>query len=316
MDWNDLRVFLALYRRGTFAGAGRELAVNATTAARRLDALEQSVATQLFARTADGLVPTAAGEGIIEAAEQIERQTQLIASSVGGEDARLAGNVRLAVTETFAVGFLIDHLGPFRRMHPDIDVELNTSDFNVDLARSGADVAVRFREPGAGPGAAAPGHFEVLSKRATSIGIAVFASRDYLDRAGCPANAEDVDGHDVVVPLDHATHLPGISWAASVKSRTRVALRSDGLEAIAAASAAGLGLCAVPSFLALRHDNLLRVSPPDVIDSRDVWLLMPADLRRVARVRAVWDFLVTLFATWEPSLSGSIVPEGRYAQRV
>lgn len=313
MDWNDLRVFLALRRAGTFAGAGRELAVNATTAARRLAALEEAIGAQLFLRTADGLVPTAAAEEIFEPAELVERQAERIQRSVGGEDARLAGSVCLSVTQAFASGFLIDHLGAFRRMHPEIEIELTTSDVIVDLARGGADLAVRFRSVGSGPGDTS-GHVDVIGKRVSVIGIGVYGARSYLKNRGVPRDAAQLEGHDIIAPRQVAAYLPGSDWARAAADRNRVTLLTDGMTSMGAACAAGFGLCAIPCFVALREETLIRLPEPAIVDSRDAWLLMPADLRRVARVRAVWEFLLELFATWSPLLSGEVFPAQRIAK--
>lgn len=313
MNWDDLRVFVALRRATSFAGAARELGVNATTVARRLSALEAAIGAQLFSRTADGLVPTAAGEQIAEPSELIERQTQLIARSVGGGDARLAGRVRLSVTDSFASHFLLDQLSVFRRRHPDIELEINSSNVLVDLTRGQADIAIRHRSPGSGPGVETSGHVEILARRVCSIGIAVFASRSYLEATGIPRSAERPDGHDLIVPRAEASYLPGSAWSRLVAPRVSTALRCDGTTTMAAACAAGFGLCALPCFEALQFDNLMRIS--ETIDTRDTWMLRPSDLRHVARVRALWDYLLELFEQWAPLLSGEVTPTDRDARR-
>jgi DNA-binding transcriptional LysR family regulator len=309
MDWDNLRIFLALRRTGTFAGAGRELGVNATTIARRLTAFEEEISAQLFARTTDGLVPTAAAETIAPSAELIERNVQLIERDVGGHSARLSGLVRLTVTEHFAANFLVDHLGSFRRAFPDIEIDINTSLHMVDIARGQADIAVRFRSPNTGPGVQSSGGVEVRVKRVGTVGIGVYGSTVYLERAGRPTSAHAVQGHSVVMPREDAMFLPGASWCESVRDQVSVALRCDGLAGIAAAGAAGFGLCALPTFVAMRHKNLKRISPPNNVGWRDAWLLMPEDMVRVARVRKVWEYLIELFSAWEPLLTGEVTLE-------
>ena len=71
---------------------------------------------------------------------------------------------------------------------------------------------------------------------------------------------------------------------------------------------AGFGLCALPIFVTHDCDNLERLDAPDVTETREIWLLMPGELKRVARVRAVHDFLIELFDVWEPLLSGRVQP--------
>lgn len=312
MNWDDVRVFLALSRGGSFAAAGRQLGVNATTVSRRLGALEQAVGAQLFTRTRDGLVPTAAGEEMVGPAELIERQTQRIERSVGGGDTRLAGRVRLNVTQNLAAGFLVDQLQPFRRKHPDIELEIWTTDTMVDLARGDAEIVVRHRSPGAGPGVESTGAVEVIARRTASVGVAVYAAKSYLERAGVPRSADDVEGHDVIMPIHGDKNLPGSSWSLAVEDRVRTSLRTDGMVAMQSACAAGFGLCALPCFSALQYPTLMRVS--ETIDTRETWLLQPGDLRRVARVRALWEHLLGLLEHWKPLLTGEVTPADRDAR--
>lgn len=308
MNWDDLRVFTEVRRTRTLAGAARALGVNATTVGRRITALEQSVGAQLFLRTSDGLVCTDAAEAIAENVEQIERQAQLIEKRIGGEDTRLEGNVVVTTTSTFAGTFLLDHLVTFRNKHPGILLELNSADSIVNLSRGDVDLAIRFRSPGTGPGTEEGPQVDVIAKRVGTISISVYASSLYLERVGAPRSIYAVEGHDVVMPSPRAEYLPGSSWSKEVADSVRTTLRCDGLIPMAAAASAGFGLCALPSFVALSYRNLERIGPPEVIATRDVWLLMPRDLRAVARVRAVWDFVVAVFDEWAPLLSGEVVP--------
>jgi DNA-binding transcriptional LysR family regulator len=303
LDWDDLRVYLALLREGTFSGAGRKLCLNATTLSRRLTQLEERLGTLLFQRTADGLVATPTGLGIATYVELMERQADLLQKHAAGHDAREEGLVRLAVTEHFAESFLIEHLGRFRESHPHIQLELVVGDRFADLARGEADLAVRFQKPGRGAPSDPKSPVEIRARRVGTLGTAVFASREYLARRGTPRDAFDVDGHDLVLPRANAAYFPGGGWFSAVEGRGRAAIRVDGVGSMKAAVAAGFGIAALVSIMAGRLD-LIRLGPPDVVEEREIWLLMPGDLAGVARVRAVWDFLVTLLSSSPSLLTG------------
>lgn len=216
--------------------------------------------------------------------------------------------MRLNTTETGS-HLLVEYLGPFHRRHPQIEIELNTNDAMIDMTRGEAELAIRYRSPGTGPGVDATGHVDVVAKRATPLGVAVYASREYLEAAGPLRGVHDVEGHHAILPRQDAMYLPGSNWARAVEDRVGVALRSDSPSAMAIGCSAGLGLAALVCASALKLDNLVRLS--DVIDTRDTWLLMPGDLRRVARVRALWDFLVSLHEEWGPLWSGEVTPADR-----
>jgi len=75
-----------------------------------------------------------------------------------------------------------------------------------------------------------------------------------------------------------------------------------------AACSAGFGLCMLPCFPSVYEAGVVRVS--EVEDQRDTWLLMPGDLRRVARVRALWEYVISLFEAHGPVLAGEVSPLG------
>ena len=304
LQWDDLRLFLAAHRGGSLAAAARALGVNATTVGRRLAALERAAGTLLFQRTPDGLVATSAAEAVVDGAALMERQANLVARAIAGEDEKLTGVVRLAVTDNFASHFLVEHLAALHRAHPGIDLELVVNDRLADLAHGDADLAVRFVRPGQDIPVTSGAAGEILAQKIGVIGIGVFASRGYLKRAGQPRDLGSVRGHDVIGPRATMGFLPGAAWSRAAEAQGRVVLRTDSIASMAAAAAAGLGLCALPLFMASRHKKLVHLHAPHVVDGRDAWLLVPKDLRSVARVRVVRDFLADLVRAHGPALSG------------
>ncbi len=303
VDWDDLRIFLALRRERTFSGAARALKVNATTVSRRLARLEEQLGTLLFQRTPDALVPTREAEAILDSVEHMERQAGLVVNQIAGRDAVIEGVVRLATTRQFARDFLLEHLAPLSERHPAIQLQLVAGDQRADLTRDEADLAIRFQKTGGAAPAEAKSHVDIRALKVGTIGVGVYASRGYVERVGHPKSADAMSGHDLIVCSDEASHIPGRAWMDRVKSDGRVALRVD-VGTMSAAVGAGFGVGAILSFYAARQPSLVHVTPPALVDSRDVWLLMPSDLVRVARVRAVWDYLVETLAAARSQLSG------------
>lgn len=74
MDWDHIRVFLAVARSGQILEAARQLKVNHTTVGRQLSALEASLKTRLLERRTNGCVITPAGEVLLRAAERVESE--------------------------------------------------------------------------------------------------------------------------------------------------------------------------------------------------------------------------------------------------
>jgi len=109
-------------------------------------------------------------------------------------------------------------------------------------------------------------------------------------------------GHDLLMPSQ--AWLPGHQWMSEHAEGGRIALRTDTIAGLGIAARAGYGIAPLPSFMAFAHAELERIRPPDRIAIISPFLLMPRDLRRVARVRALWDFMFEVFDEWERLMAG------------
>lgn len=304
MEWTNLETFLALYRQETFAGAARALNVSPTTVSRRIERLSSDVGAVLFQRSNDGLVPTAAAETILPGAVAMERQAALIQRRMSGDETRLEGVVRLATAPEFMSHFLVDHLRTLQERHPRLELQLVLGHGLVDLSSGQADLAIRFGRTTAGiPLSPTESPDSVVGRMLGPAAIAAVASTDYLQRMGRPKPGESFAGHHVILPMD-AANLPGMDYLRERMSDAHVALRCDSLAALTEAAACGLGITVTPMFMLPRFPSLEVIDPE--IDGRASWLLMSRDLRRMARVRAVRDFLVELYLRWGEYLGGAI----------
>lgn len=301
MNWDDLATFLAVYRHGTYAAAGRALGVNATTVVRRLERLSDSLGAVLFQASSDGLIATAAAEAIHPSAVAMERQATLIERRMSGDEARLSGKVLLTTSAEFVTYFLVDHLPALRERHPRLELELVISDRYVTLTSGEADIALRFSGSAQMPLTPGEPPDGVVGRLLGPTAIAVVASKDYLDRRGRPGPDVNLDGHDLILPPG-VSNLPGMRYLQEKGKNAHVAFRVGSLAALAEAASRGLGITATPWFMVNQFTNLEVISPD--VDARSAWLMMPKDLRRVARVRAVRDFLVELFVRWGGFFAG------------
>src|SRR5438309_734286 len=110
MNWDDVRVFLAVARNGSLRAAGRALGLSQPTIGRRLAGFEASFGgPALFDRLPEGLRLNAAGESLVEAAERLERAALALERRRAAASPALSGTVRVSVGE-WAAGFLARHL--------------------------------------------------------------------------------------------------------------------------------------------------------------------------------------------------------------
>ena len=110
MDWDDLKVLLALSRRGSARGAAQELGVSNSTISRRLDEMELQLHTRLFDRTPDGYKLTGAGEQVLPTAAHVEELMLAAERKISGGDRELEGTIRLTLPPVGRMSFLMQRL--------------------------------------------------------------------------------------------------------------------------------------------------------------------------------------------------------------
>ncbi len=249
----------------------------------RLGALEETLGSKLFVRTPEGLSLTEAGREIVPLAESVERTTQAIERSASARDARIEGTVRVTTSEAFS-GFLVKHFAELRQRHPALIIEVLMGNQQLDLARGEADIAVR---------AMKTTQRELLVKKLVDAGWSLYAAEGYLARRPPPARPDALAGHDIVGYEEAMSGVPGARWLEDHGAGANLVMRGNSLMSVLNAVIAGLGISVVPCFLAEPEPTLRRLTP-DVPGSREITLVVHPDVAKVARVRAVMDFIIEI----------------------
>lgn len=151
LNWDDLKIFLAVARARKLSSAARTLGIDATTVSRRIERLAADLQTTLFEPSAGGQTLTEAGGRLLAHAEAIERAALAARADVGGERGLLSGVVRVSVAEGFGTWIIARHLGAFRKANPEIIVELIASSGFLNPSKREADLAVMLARPTSGP---------------------------------------------------------------------------------------------------------------------------------------------------------------------
>lgn len=282
-NWDDLRYILALARHGSAQAAARALNVNQTTVLRRLDALEAAVGVPLVDRNRAGHKLTETGRAAAEAAERMEEEYQSFRSALAAEKRLLAGLVRITASETLANRIVSPCLGAFRELHPDIAVELITSDARLDIARGEADVALRAgsRPEGAG----------IVARRLPDNDWTIYCSREYAARRGVPQDRAAIAGHDIIGMEGPMAALAGSVWLAQSAPDAVIRVRSNSMVNLVSNLKAGLGLGALPTLIGDSVPELVRcLSPPPELRS-EMWIVVQEQQKSRPHVRAFTDFL-------------------------
>lgn len=288
---NDLKLIQAIGTAGTLTGAARLLKVDHSTAFRRLSAIELRLGAKLFERARDGYTPTSAGEMVIATGARVFADLTDLERRLAGEDLRPSGLVRLTTTDTL-VDMITPVLAALRTRHPDIVVELIVANTFFTLTKRDADIALR-------PAVAAPE--QLIGRRLATVATAPYASSAYLERCGKKTLSE----YDWLGFEDSLSHLRSARWMSANLPGERIVFRADSLLALRSAAEAGLGVTALPCYLADPIAALRRVTAPLPGMEGSLWLLTHRDLRRVTRIRTVLDFIADAFSKQRSLIEGA-----------
>lgn len=246
--------------------------------------MEQHLGTALFQRDAGGMMlPTPTGEIAVMRAEVIEAEVMALSGALEAVDPMALGRVRLTAPPSFINRLLIPAAPGLLSRHPGLQLELIGDARNFNLTRREADMALRLARP------ADTANSKVVARRIATLDYAVYVA------AGQQEQAENLPW---LVYEEAMAHLPHARWIAAQaeKSGRAGALAVNDAESLLQAAVAGLGRALLPRILAEDADGLCRVDSGDrSLPVRELWLLIHAEFRQLARIRAVSGWLDTTF---------------------
>lgn len=286
INWDDLKVALAIARHGTLSAAARALGTTQPTVSRRLDALELRLQAQLFDRDAHGLRPTALARSLLDGLESMDAGAQSVERLVAARDTGLSGEILVTSLDWLGDEVIAPMLARYAARHPGVLVELINGTQVFNLARREADLAFRF------------GAFtqeNLIERRVGDVAYALYASKDYLQRHGAPDAANGYAGHHLVYLDRAAGEVPHEAWLSGLATRARTVLHVNGLRAHLAVAREGAAMAVLPCLLADREPLLRRVDVPHPMPVRSVRVGFHSDMRDSPRIRALIDHVVQEF---------------------
>ncbi|MEO7220921.1 MAG: LysR family transcriptional regulator [Devosia sp.] len=285
MNWDDVRIFLAIARHGQILGAARSLGLNHATVARRLTALEHSLGSRLFDRRTVGTTLTTEGEGFFEHAEMME-SASLAAAEATGADSVVEGTVRVGAPDGFGVAFLASRIGELIERHPGLRVELVPVPRTFSLSRREADIAVTLERPREG---------RLVARKLTDYRLGLYASRSYLAKHGTPTELSDLAKHRLVGYVGDLLFAASLNYTAEYLKGWQSAVAVSSAMGQTEAVRAGAGIGILHGFMA-RLDKKLVPVLADRSLTRSYWTVVHEDLRTIRRVALVSDFLAEIVA--------------------
>jgi DNA-binding transcriptional LysR family regulator len=299
IDWDDVRYFLAVARGGSVRAAAEGLGVYHSTVLRRIAQLEDRLGAQMFEKRPSGYRLTAAGEEVLELAQQMEASSHQLETRVFGRDQGVRGLLRVTLPPPLATHLLMPDFADFARLHPDIEMDILSSGELANLTNREADVAIRV----------------VYDRKTLPLNLhgvkgaelfgGVYISRDRLAawRAGTP----DPSRWPLRWIVISSHGVP--DWAGEGEVRTMGApFRTTDAEAQIVAVQHGLGITTLPCFVGDADPLLVRVPGTDLHLYGTLWLLTQGEARKTKRVRLFTEFISRRLAAYAPLLGGAAPP--------
>ncbi|MGH6956743.1 MAG: LysR family transcriptional regulator [Caulobacteraceae bacterium] len=291
IDWDDVRYFLAVARGGSVRTAAARLGVNHSTVLRRIAQLEERLGAQMFEKLPSGYRLTAAGEEVLEFADQMEAASNQLETRVFGRDQSARGLLRVTLAPTLATHLLMPDFAEFARRHPQIELEINSHGGLLNLTNREADIAIRVvYDRDALP-------LNLHGTKGPELFGSVYLSRNLLEswRAGAP---------DRIRWIVNATDgAPQWARASEVVAADVPFVTTDGAAQIAAVRE-GLGMAPLDCFVGDADPQLVRAPGAPLHKHGTLWLLVQGEARKTQRVRLFMEFFSRRLAAHAPPLAG------------
>lgn len=281
LDWNYLRSFLELARKGKLTGAAKRLNVEPTTVGRHINRLEKELDVHLFDRSPKGYSLNEEGYKLLPYAENIETKINSIYQSISGTDTLLTGTVRMAVPEGLGVGIISKYIKTFKEQHPAIELELVADTRSRSLSKRETDIAITLARPTTG---------RLVAWKLGEYRLALYASSEYLNSHSIIKSVKDLIDHPFVSYIDDLIEFPQLKYMQDLLHEVNIIFRSSSLQAQYQSVVDGIGLALLHGFVAADDKKLQVILPKKIFATREYWMVVHEDLHQLARVQAVTSF--------------------------
>ncbi|WP_216330523.1 LysR family transcriptional regulator [Rhizobium sp. X9] len=286
MNWDDVRIFLAVARSGQILAASKRLGLNHATLSRRLTLLEQALKTQLFIRRTNGCELTEEGQRFLGAAERMETEMLNAQANLGRVDTAVAGTVRIGAPDGLGVSFLAPRLGRLTARYPDLKIQLVPVPRSFSLSQREADIAITIERPEQG---------RLMFSKLTDYSLGLYASEAYLAEYGTPTDVDALKRHRRIGYVEDLIFSPSLNYTGEIMRDWDAAFEISSATGQTEAVRSGAGIGILHNYIAGQYPELLRIMPHLGI-SRSYWTAYHESARQLVRVRTVVDFLQELVA--------------------
>ena len=287
----SIELFCLVAELGGFTAAATAAGVTPAAVSRSVARLEQRLGVRLFVRTTRQIRLTDGGRTYFEQCRQALNQLADAEREVSGGQAVPAGALRISAPTPYAHYRLLPLLGEFRRLYPEVTLDIHVSNRNIDFAEEGFDLAIRGRTP---PDSS------LIARKLEDAELVLVAAPAYLKRAGRPKSLEDLAKHECI-QFELPSTGKRIPWPFMRNGIQEEILTEGGLccaedvLGIVTLARSGAGIVQTYRFIVeqdLARGELVELLPKHGGTSRPFILLYPHARHLPLRARTFVDFLV------------------------
>jgi DNA-binding transcriptional LysR family regulator len=282
-----IQLFIRVVETGSFSKASTDLGLSQPTATKHVAALEQRLGARLLHRSTRGVTPTEIGALYYDKCVLIARSLEDADNLASLQQSHMRGQLRVSTSVAFGRRVLVPLVIGFMREQPELQIDLSFDDRYVNLVEQGIDVAIRM------------GQLADSSLGAVYLGVnpwVVVASPDYLAQHGAPVHPDELGRHAALI---YSTVQGDERWrfvgpdGEALQVPVRGPLRSNNLSALLAATRAGMGLAALPWYVA--HPSVGDGTVRPVLDG---WTLPSQEIHAVFPSPRLVPAKVSSLARW------------------
>lgn len=292
MNLDYIKMFIAVYRAGSFIEVANEQGLAPSSVSRSIGALENALKTRLFQRTTRSLMPTREGEAYFQKIVPLVEEIELAHQSLMDSAAKPSGRLRVTTSVSYGQIMIAPRLASFRQHFPNIDLELILSDGHLDLINDQIDLAIRH---------GSLSDSSLVARKLADVAYHLVCSPRYLEQRSRPRKPEDLHAHELITfTYEDFRH----KWVFKKKEMSqglsiKPALTVSNAATIRQCARDGAGIALLADWTIsddLQSGRLIKVLPDwrisGTASASAIWLVYPSNRFVPAKTRAFADFLL------------------------
>jgi DNA-binding transcriptional LysR family regulator len=265
--WDGLDEFVAVAENGSFQAAAENLRVSSSHVSRQVARLEERLQTRLLYRTTRRVSLTEAGRIFLTRCQHLIDEREQAFSALGEMHRAPTGLLRMTAAVAYGERFIVPLVNDYLSQHPQLKLELELTNRNVDIVQEGFDLAIRLGRLS---------DSRLVATRLAPRAMHLCAAPAYLARYGRPHTLSELSGHNCLLGTGDVWQFQNDGRPYTVRPNSN--WRCNSGQAVLDAALRGFGLCQLPDYYVLeplRRGELISLlaanQPPDTA----VWAVYP-----------------------------------------